>query len=293
MSKGVLVVAAAGNDADTLPSYPAAYPSVVAVGATDAVGHRASFSSRSWVTVAAPGTSITSTSPTSASSGFQLDYDTADGTSFSAPLVAAEAALLWSRSPQREGRRHPCSRRDHRARLRRSRARHRAGRLPRRSRRGRAERRACADHPRRRVVPSQASSAWPQPPPAPKVRFFVDGAPPGCARGPQTAAPPRPPRPRAGWPTAPTPCALSTPARRTLCDAAGTQVAVALGDAAPVDRLAAAVAARSPGPRRSPPTAPGGAVAFFIDGVRRGQDTSAAVRPGLPGGARSPMEPTP
>ena len=93
----MLVVAAAGNDGVTTAQYPAAYPNVVAVAATDAAGHRAPFSQYgSWVTVAAPGTTITSTSPTTGSAFFQPSYDTADGTSFSAPLVAAEAALLWS-----------------------------------------------------------------------------------------------------------------------------------------------------------------------------------------------------
>ena len=98
--KGVLVVAAAGNDGATTPSYPAAYPQVVAVGATDAAGHRADFSEYgSWVTVGAPGVGITSTTPTAGSTFFKPSYDSGDGTSFSSPIVAAEAALLWSMRP--------------------------------------------------------------------------------------------------------------------------------------------------------------------------------------------------
>jgi flagellar hook assembly protein FlgD len=96
----VLVVASAGNEATSVMQYPAAYPGVVAVGATRPDGSaRASFSSFGpWVTVAAPGQSIPIALP--------MKYDTHDdavdgysvwdGTSFSAPIVAAEAALVKS-----------------------------------------------------------------------------------------------------------------------------------------------------------------------------------------------------
>jgi subtilisin family serine protease/flagellar hook assembly protein FlgD len=100
--KGVMVVAAAGNNASTNRFYPAAYPHVVAVGATDAAGKRAWFSQHgAWVTVAAPGVNITGTTPTRGSSFFASTsgYSVGDGTSFSSPIVAAEAALLWSMRP--------------------------------------------------------------------------------------------------------------------------------------------------------------------------------------------------
>ena len=58
----VVVVAAAGNDSAETVEFPAAYPGVVAVSATDHAGALASFSSFGWrIDVAAPGLDITST----------------------------------------------------------------------------------------------------------------------------------------------------------------------------------------------------------------------------------------
>ena len=52
---GSLIVAAAGNDGDATLNYPAAYPEVVSVAATDANDARASFSNANAdVEVAAP-----------------------------------------------------------------------------------------------------------------------------------------------------------------------------------------------------------------------------------------------
>jgi subtilisin family serine protease/flagellar hook assembly protein FlgD len=103
ISKGVLVVAAAGNDGDRAKQYPAAYPGVIAVGATDpANGTRADFSSHGrWVTLAAPGVGIYSTTPRAGSQYFATTsgYGYADGTSFSAPLVSGEAALMKAQNP--------------------------------------------------------------------------------------------------------------------------------------------------------------------------------------------------
>ncbi len=58
-SKGVLIVASAGNDPDTKPTYPAAYSNVIAVGASDRNDKVASFSSNSsYISVVAPGVDI-------------------------------------------------------------------------------------------------------------------------------------------------------------------------------------------------------------------------------------------
>ena len=94
-SRGVVVIAAAGNDHTTEAHYPAAARGVIAVGATDNAGNLASFSNYgSWVDMTAPGVNLTSTTL-----GNGATYGRANGTSFSAPLVAAAALLLRSADP--------------------------------------------------------------------------------------------------------------------------------------------------------------------------------------------------
>lgn len=91
--RGVVVVAASGNDGGTVPLYPAAFPEVIAVGATDRYGEKASFSSYgSHLELAAPGQAIYSTLPGN-------NYEAWNGTSMSCPHVAGLAGLLLSRNP--------------------------------------------------------------------------------------------------------------------------------------------------------------------------------------------------
>ena len=86
-SRGAVVVAAAGNGDTNKPKYPAAYPGVIAVAATNQEDRRASFSNYgSWVDVAAPGVGILSTIPGG--------YRSLNGTSVAAPHVSALAGLL-------------------------------------------------------------------------------------------------------------------------------------------------------------------------------------------------------
>jgi subtilisin family serine protease len=89
----VILVASAGNNNTAAPQYPAAYPGVLAVAATDLLDRKASFSNYGgYVFVDAPGSHILSALPGG-------KYGIANGTSFSAPMVAGMAALIRSIRP--------------------------------------------------------------------------------------------------------------------------------------------------------------------------------------------------
>jgi subtilisin family serine protease len=94
-SRNVLVVAAAGNDGNSEPHYPAACTGVISVGATDSANRRASWSNYGdWVDLVAPGVNITTTA-----NGTTEKYAVVSGTSFSSPLVAGVAMLLRAADP--------------------------------------------------------------------------------------------------------------------------------------------------------------------------------------------------
>ena len=98
--EGSIVVASAGNDfANGNPLiYPASLPHVLTVAATDESNRPTDFSSSSEaVDLSAPGQHIVAALP--------LSYDpngwqSVDGTSFSAPIVSAATAWVWTARPQ-------------------------------------------------------------------------------------------------------------------------------------------------------------------------------------------------
>jgi thermitase len=92
-ANGSVLIAAAGNDGDATLNYPAAYPNVVSVAATDHNDQRASFSNANAdVEVAAPGVNILSTWNNGG-------YNTISGTSMATPHAAGVAAVIRALNP--------------------------------------------------------------------------------------------------------------------------------------------------------------------------------------------------
>lgn len=114
--KGTVVVAAAGNDGDRGPFYPAAFPWAVSVGALDVDGQRAGYSNHgSWVDVYARGSDVVNAYPKGEYTyeepplaGQHTNFITGladwSGTSFSTPLVSGliAARMTWSGESARE-----------------------------------------------------------------------------------------------------------------------------------------------------------------------------------------------
>jgi thermitase len=90
---GTLIIAAAGNDGNATLNYPAAYPEVVSVAATDSNDQHASFSNvNTDVEVAAAGVNVLSTVPGGGYASFS-------GTSMATPHAAGVAAMIAYRFP--------------------------------------------------------------------------------------------------------------------------------------------------------------------------------------------------
>jgi hypothetical protein len=93
-SKGLILVASAGNEGQQIMVYPASNGNVMGVGSTSDTDQRSTFSNygSQVVWIAAPGEGVVTTYPYGT-------YAAAWGTSFSAPMVAGTAALLMNVSP--------------------------------------------------------------------------------------------------------------------------------------------------------------------------------------------------
>nr|MDQ2980958.1 S8 family serine peptidase [Actinomycetota bacterium] len=98
-ASGSLIVASVGNDREgsSSLSYPATFPHVLTVGATDEDDRVTVFSSASpALDLAAPGQDIPAAIPKVFN---PIGYAAVDGTSFSAPLVSGAAAAVWTSRP--------------------------------------------------------------------------------------------------------------------------------------------------------------------------------------------------
>lgn len=100
INKGITVVAAAGNSGCNCISYPANYPEVIAVGATNQSGSLASFSNYGAnLDLVAPGVNICSTSWSSSNqtSAYSCSLN---GTSFATPIISGIVSLMLVRDPE-------------------------------------------------------------------------------------------------------------------------------------------------------------------------------------------------
>ncbi len=93
ISKGALVVAAAGNSSSEADHYPSAYKGVLSVASTNSTDKKSGFSNYGYsIDVCAPGSGIYSTV-------YNNSYATYDGTSMASPIAAGAAALVKAQFP--------------------------------------------------------------------------------------------------------------------------------------------------------------------------------------------------
>lgn len=91
---GSIIVAAAGNNSSLGGFYPASYPNIISVAATDAFDVAVGFTNYDFdVDIAAPGLNIFSTIPAH-------KYGDKSGTSMASPIVAAVAGMVLTRHPE-------------------------------------------------------------------------------------------------------------------------------------------------------------------------------------------------
>lgn len=97
LAKGILVIAAAGNDNTSIPDYPAAYKGVFSVASVTVSDIKSGFSNYNQnVDISAPGSSIYNTL-------YGGKYGFKSGTSMAAPMVASAAALVKAKYPTYTG----------------------------------------------------------------------------------------------------------------------------------------------------------------------------------------------
>jgi subtilisin family serine protease len=101
IAQGCVVVASAGNSARIEPNFPAGTEGVISVAASGIADAAATFTNFGpWIKISAPGVFMIST--VIGANGVPA-YDNYQGTSMSAPLVAAACALVASRFPTMSG----------------------------------------------------------------------------------------------------------------------------------------------------------------------------------------------
>jgi len=96
--EGILIIESAGNNDDENPSYLGTRNGVISVAATNQSDGKAPFSSYgTWVEISAPGVDIYTTFYNDSQA--EHTYTSTQGTSFSAPITAGSAALIWMANP--------------------------------------------------------------------------------------------------------------------------------------------------------------------------------------------------